>query len=60
MGDHRISVKIEVMGFDGESAEIDWWLNWSEDIPARLHKVLTDRVDMLGLPVEPYEYEESS
>ena len=52
MGDHRLNVKISLMGFDGEVEEIDWWLNWEEKRAEDLYCALVERAIQLGLPVE--------
>lgn len=36
MGDHRVSIKA-TFEMHGVKDKIDWWLNWSDDIPQRVH-----------------------
>ena len=54
MGDHRVSVKISVMGFDGEEQKIDMWLNWSADVPARVHQAMVKMAEKAQLPCDFY------
>ena len=54
MGDHRISVEISVTGLDGNEAKIDWWLNWSPDIPSRLFNELVRKAEGVGLQTCSY------
>ena len=51
MGDFRFNALITVTGIDGETAKIDWWLNWDEKIPKRLHDELVRKAAEVGLPV---------
>lgn len=36
MGDHRITIKA-TFSMHGVEDKIDWWLNWSDDIPQRVY-----------------------
>ena len=49
MGDHRISIDIELMGMGGKVAKIEWWINWSDDVPVRLAKALSNEAERVGL-----------
>ena len=49
MGDHRVSVKIEITGIDGREAKIDWWLNWNENMPSRLFHEVIKKAESVGL-----------
>jgi hypothetical protein len=54
MGDHRVSVDIRVTGFDGKVEKVDMWLNWSADVPSRVHHAMVKMAERAQLPVEPY------
>jgi len=56
MGDHRLSVKISLVGADGEQRKIDLWLNWHEDRPRDVMEALMDLADRCQLPADwPYD-----
>lgn len=52
MGDHRISVKVSLIGRYGQEAKIDWWLNWTPDKPEALYRKLVEKAQEVGLKVE--------
>lgn len=54
MGDNRVNVEIRLTGFDGKVRKIDWWLNWHEDIPQKLHEEFVLLAQKSGLPVNPF------
>lgn len=54
MGDHRISVEITVVGIDGKKEKIDWWLNWTDDMPSRIFERVVELANKAGLPVDPF------
>ena len=56
MGDHRLNVKITLMGVDGEEAKIDWWVNWWSDKPEILYRELVRKAIEVGLEVEDKTY----
>lgn len=56
MGDHRLNVKITLMGTDGREAKIDWWVNWWRDKPEHLYRELVRKAQMAGLDVEDKTY----
>ena len=57
MGDHRLSVKISVIGSDHEEYNIDMWVNWNENHPSIIHDSMVKMAERAGLPVNPF-YEE--
>ena len=56
MGDHRLNVKITLMGKDSEEAKIDWWVNWWPDKPEHLYRELVAEARKVGLEVEDKTY----
>ena len=58
MGDHRFSLKVTLMGRDGEEHELDWWLNWTPTMPKRVHGALVALAQEAGLDVEWWEPED--
>ena len=56
MGDHRLNVKITLMGKDSEPAKIDWWVNWWPDKPEYLYRELVAEARKVGLEVEDKTY----
>ena len=54
MGDHRVNVEISVVGTDGKEHKIDWWLNWDENMPAKVFEAMVDMAQKAQLPVETY------
>ena len=56
MGDHRLNVKITLMGMDGEEAKIDWWVNWWPDRAELLYRELVKKAQEVGLEVDDKTY----
>jgi len=54
MGDHRVNIEISVVGTDGKKQSIDWWLNWDENMPAKVFEAMVDMAQKARLPVETY------
>ena len=54
MGDHRINLEISLVGVDGETRRIDWWLNWHENMPARVFDALVRLASESQLPVNSF------
>jgi hypothetical protein len=52
MGDHRLNVKITLMGLENEIAKVDWWVNWEPDRPEYLYKELVKKAILVGLEVD--------
>ena len=52
MGDHRLNVKISIVGSDGKEAKIDWWVNWWPDKPEKLYLELVEKAKSVGLDVD--------
>ena len=58
MGDHRLNVKISLVGADGIERKIDWWVNWHRDKPSRLFDAMVLLAEESQLPVDSL-YEET-
>lgn len=56
MGDHRLNVKISLVGRNGEVAKIDWWVNWWPDKPEKLYCELVRKAEKIGLEVDDKTY----
>lgn len=56
MGDHRLTVDIQLVGMEGESKKIDWWLNWTPDKPQDLYCELVRIAREVGLEVNDKSY----
>ena len=56
MGDHRLDVKIHLVGMGGEVAKIDWWVNWWPDKPELLYGELVQKARKIGLDVDDKTY----
>lgn len=54
MGDHRLSVEIQVTGFDGNVEKIDWWVNWDESQPSKVFDAMVEMANKAGLQVNPF------
>ena len=52
MGDHRVSIDISVMGFDGKVEKIDCWWNWDADVPSRVYRLMIKMAEKAHLPVD--------
>ena len=52
MGDHRISVEITVTGSDGKEQKLDWWLNWTDNMPSRIFDGVVELANKAQLPVD--------
>ena len=48
MGDHRLNVKISLVGSDGKERAIDWYVNYSDDIPKRLNDAVIKLIEESG------------
>lgn len=59
MSDHRISIEINLTGRGGEEQKIDWWLNWTADMPSRVFNGMIELAEKAGLDVDPF-YEEDA
>ena len=40
MGDHRLSVDMTLVGANGEEVKQSMWVNWHEDRPADVYKMI--------------------
>lgn len=56
MGDHRLNVKISLIGPAGKETKIDWWVNWWPDKPELLYIELVKRAQEAGLEVDDKTY----
>lgn len=48
MGDHRVNVKISIIGADGEERCIDWYVNYSDTIPERINNAVIKLIEDSG------------
>lgn len=48
MGDHRVSVKISIVGDDGKERSIDLYVNYSDDIPERINNQVIKLIEESG------------
>ena len=55
MGDHKLHVKITIVGEEDE-ATVHWCVNWSRDKPEELYKLLVIEAQKLGLDVDDKRY----
>lgn len=59
MGDHRVSIKA-TFEMHGVKEKLDWWLNWSDEIPQRVSDWVEQQKEkaMQKLLAEDAEYQE--
>jgi len=56
VGDFRLTVEINLAGKYGETAKIDWWVNWWPDKPELLYRELVEKAERVGLEVDDKTY----
>jgi len=57
MGDFRFNLEVSLTGRDGETRKLDWWLNWTPDMPRRVHSAIVDLAEQSGLEADWWEPE---